>query len=272
MRFHHGFLPLAIVAALAAAGMGSAAGAGAGAGGNNPLAETSWQLVALKGEPVAEDVKTTLIIGSDGNFGGRGGCNGYGGSISFPGGNAVALGDIFSTMMYCGEIEMAQERGYFDALEATTAYAHDGDTLVFEDAEGNPVATLVASAADTADAPQGGTDQPDLTGTQWRATSLAGSPVAQGIDTTLIFRPDGSVNGHSGCNGYGGGVSASADGTIAFVEIVTTQIGCMGPAGDQERALYEAFEAGTSYRADAQSLALSDADGNILAEFSAVSE
>lgn len=264
MRAYRRFLPLAILAALAMTGTSLANEAPTG----NRLADTQWQLVLLGGEPVAGEVTTTLIIGGDGSIGGNGGCNSYGGSIEFSGEAEITIGNVFSTMMHCGDTPMAQEHGYFDALAAAAAFTLDGDRLVLSDASGNAVATLAPSAAGTAE----GTDQPDLGGTQWRATSLAGAPVAEGVESTLIFRHDGSAGGHSGCNGYGGQVSASPDGTIAFTGVVTTQIGCMDPAGSQERALYQALEEAAAYTADAGTLTLRDEAGRVLAQFTAVSE
>lgn len=115
--------------------------------GDTALVGTSWVLTELNGEPSAEGVDTTLSFREDG-AGGRGGCNSYGGSVSFDGEDGIALSEVFSTMMACPDPQMAQEQAYFRALEDVSSYALDGDTLSLLDAEGTVLAVFNSSAED----------------------------------------------------------------------------------------------------------------------------
>lgn len=148
MRIVPRLLPLAALAVLAVPGLAAADDAPT----DNALADTQWQLAELGDEPVSGDVKTTLIIRGDGSIGGNGGCNSYGGSIEFKDASGIAIGDVFSTMMHCGDVPMAQEHAYFNALTEVTGYAFDGERLVLKDGEGNALATLVPGEPDAATA------------------------------------------------------------------------------------------------------------------------
>ncbi|KQB86065.1 META domain-containing protein [Corynebacterium lowii] len=67
---------------------------------------------------------------NDGNIGGNDGCNAFGGSATLEG-DTLTVGDLFSTMRYCG-----------DGYELTTALAGEhtvevqGDTLTLRDENG----------------------------------------------------------------------------------------------------------------------------------------
>lgn len=237
----------------------------------HPLGGTSWKLATLGGES-AREVETTLVFGpQDGTIGGNGGCNSYGGAIAFEA-EGIAISDIVSTLMACDGPQMAQERGFFGALQAAASLRIEDEALLLLDAQENVLATLSADGSDRGQTGESGSQAPDLAGTQWRATALGGVPTAEEVATTLLFGPDGTAGGHSGCNGYEGSFSASPDGSIAFGEVTATEIGCPDPAGAQERALFEGLEAAVSYSASAESLVLLDANGAVLARFAATSE
>ncbi|GGA41340.1 META domain-containing protein [Pelagibacterium lentulum] len=143
------FIRLAPRLALATAIL-AAAGAIAYANGNSSHAEstaadlagTSWMLTELEGMPGAEGVDTTLTFHEDGGLGGNGGCNSYGGSVSFEDANGIDISEVFSTMMACEEPKMGQEQHYFRALEAATNFTLDGDVLTLSDDVDNPLVVL----------------------------------------------------------------------------------------------------------------------------------
>lgn len=134
MTIHSRLLSITALAALGAGGMALAGGP------TDPLSRTSWDLVTIGGEAVDEEVSTTLNIGDDGSIGGNGGCNTYGGSISFSGESGIEISEVFSTMMACPDPAMAQERSYFDALGLAAQYRLEDDRLILLDGDGNAVA------------------------------------------------------------------------------------------------------------------------------------
>lgn len=96
-----------------------------------PLAGTRWVLQALDGAAIHAEVKTTLIFAADADsVGGNGGCNSYGGSVTYAAEDEIAISQVFSTLMACDEQSMAQERAFFDSLEAVGSYSIEGDTLL----------------------------------------------------------------------------------------------------------------------------------------------
>jgi putative lipoprotein len=76
----------------------------------------------------------------------------------------------------------------------------------------------------------------------WRAVSIGGTPVAQGIESTLSITKAGEVSGKGGCNSFGG--RASVDGVrLSFGAMRSTMMACAGPAMAQERAFLDALAA-----------------------------
>lgn len=97
------------------------------------LANTQWVLTSFgatgtESEVVGESA-VTLEFSSDGQAGGSGGCNSYGGSYTVEG-NTITFGEIASTLMACADPAlMDQETQYFAALQTASTYEIDGDTL-----------------------------------------------------------------------------------------------------------------------------------------------
>ena len=108
------------------------------------LGGTRWELVSIGEADVAEGVTTTLNIGEDNSIGGNGGCNTYGGSISYTGDAGISIREVFSTMMACSEPAMSQERDFFNALNAATQFSMSGDVLTLTDDEGTALVALKA--------------------------------------------------------------------------------------------------------------------------------
>ncbi len=131
-------------AVLAAAGAIAYANGNAGSAGSAAadLAGTNWTLTELEGTSGAEGVETTLIFHEDGGLGGNGGCNSYGGSVSFEDADGIDISEVFSTMMACEEPKMSQEQRYFRALEAATNFTLDGNVLILSDDADNPLVVL----------------------------------------------------------------------------------------------------------------------------------
>jgi heat shock protein HslJ len=98
----------------------------------------NWKLTAYNfrqkiAYPISDKL-ITLNIDPDGKIGGRSGCNVYGGSYSFEGGN-LAISDIFSTMMACDEPLMSFERTYYDVLRDSDNFTFESGTLTIMDSK-----------------------------------------------------------------------------------------------------------------------------------------
>ena len=96
------------------------------------LENTHWSLVSF-GAPGAE---TPLIVGStitlqlaDGQAGGLGGCNSYGGTYELEDGN-ISFDEITRTLKACADERVTeQEQRYIEALESAGSYELDGNRL-----------------------------------------------------------------------------------------------------------------------------------------------
>lgn len=117
----------------------------------NPLVGTAWQLIATgEGDldaPVTASVPVTLEFDATGQVGGNAGCNTFGGSYTVDG-ETIELGEIFSTLMACAEMNVMElEQRYLDALNTANRFAIESDQLTIW--YGDDDARLLFASADT---------------------------------------------------------------------------------------------------------------------------
>jgi heat shock protein HslJ len=77
-------------------------------------------------------------MAADGQFGGFGGCNSYGGAYEITG-NQLSFHDINSTLKACvDEQVMQQEQDYFEALKSAGTFEVEGNylTIAFNNGQG----------------------------------------------------------------------------------------------------------------------------------------
>lgn len=109
-----------------------------------------WLAEDIRGGGVVDRVQTTLVLGEDGSVGGRGGCNAYTGSRELDG-DRIKFGPLASTMMACPPAVMDQERKFFDALEAVTAWRALTDVGKLELLGSEGEVLVIFSAMDSAE-------------------------------------------------------------------------------------------------------------------------
>ncbi len=118
----------------------------AACGGGAPAASltgTAWRLTQLNGQPIVENTTPTLTFDADGQAGGQGSCNGFGGSYETEN-EKLTFGPLRSTLMACMETGvMEQEAAYFEALAKTTSYSVAGERLTLFDENGVILAEFV---------------------------------------------------------------------------------------------------------------------------------
>ena len=145
-------------------------------------------------------------------------------------------------------------------------------------AEGNYAYRLLASNSAGQQLSQEGTvsvqasaPQNPLAGTSWRvATYWNGSEMAAvlpGTNLTAGFRPDGGVDGSSGCNNYSSVYSVNG-GVISIVPPSATHRMCAEPAGvmEQEHTFLNALASALTFRIEADRLYISDSN-RVVIEF-----
>jgi putative lipoprotein len=115
------------------------------------LVGTQWTLVSYgppgAETPVIEGSEVTLAFQEDGQAGGSGGCNSYGGPYVVEGG-VLSFGEVVSTLMACvDEQVMEQEQQYFQALQTAGQYKLVAGGLTIYYDNGQSVLNFVSAPA-----------------------------------------------------------------------------------------------------------------------------
>ena len=107
--------------------------------GKVALEGTRWTLMELGGlrvEPREGGHDPQLVLDPDGRrLSGSGGCNRLLGRYELNG-DRLGFGAVATTMMACPEPLMSRERAFIEALEATTGFRIEGETLELLAGEG----------------------------------------------------------------------------------------------------------------------------------------
>lgn len=96
-----------------------------------PLFDTKWSLKKIYENGKEEAIDTKAFIRFDkekGSAGGNGSCNSFG-STSSINGNEVSFKNIFSTKMYCEQVQQIENK-YFGKLEKVNRFEIKEKTLV----------------------------------------------------------------------------------------------------------------------------------------------
>ncbi|GGO80741.1 hypothetical protein GCM10011348_18110 [Marinobacterium nitratireducens] len=94
-----------------------------------------------------------------------------------------------------------------------------------------------------------------LEGSRWRIETIAGKPLPETIESTLVFGDDGHISGMAGCNRYSG--RYRLDGRqFSVEELVTTQKICFPAIMAHEQSLLRVLKGALSLERDAQQLLL----------------
>ncbi len=216
----------------------------------------AWQLTGIAdsdgtmGTPVAATAPTLAF--EDDRAAGNASCNQYFGSYELDG-SSITFGPLASTEMFCADPGvMEQEAAYLTALQSVDSWAMDDETLTFSSG-GAPVLVYAAISQ-------------DLAGTSWNL--IAYNNGTGGFQSTVIdvavtaaFAEDGTLSGSSGCNNY----SASWETDNGSIEIstgVSTMMACADEqVMTQETRYLELLALADTYRVDAGTLEMFDADG-----------
>ena len=227
--------------------------------GDDMPTDHSWMLTGIAGPDAA--MTTPLAIPTlafeDGSASGNASCNQYFGPYEIDG-SSITFGQLASTQMFCGEPGvMDQEAAYLAALAAVDTWSMDGDTLTL-------------SSGDTALLRYEAISQ-DLAGSSWdliaynNGTGGFQSTVVD-VPVTAIFEEDGTLSGSGGCNSYTGSWETDEN-SIEIGPLASTAMACEPDLMDQEtRYLAVLQEAGT-YRVDATTLEMFDAEGTRLVQY-----
>lgn len=96
------------------------------------LGSTKWNLVKIHSATgTIEVANRNTFIRFDrekGKAGGKGGCNSFGATLTITG-KTIRITDVFSTKMYCQEVQVTEDL-FLSLLPTATAYEINGNTLL----------------------------------------------------------------------------------------------------------------------------------------------
>jgi len=119
------------------------AGCGTGTASEEPPLDGSrWTLTSWAEPDPIPDSATITAQFSEGRVAGTSGVNQYSASVTSSTDGSFAIDAPISTKMAGPEDAMAAESAYLQRLQAATSYQVDGDTLLLNDADGQPSLTF----------------------------------------------------------------------------------------------------------------------------------
>jgi heat shock protein HslJ len=106
----------------------------------------NWIVISVQDTPVSTSVVPTLSLTNEGVVSGETGCNGYGGTYTTDG-NGIVFAGVTATLVACeDEAIMAQEAALLEALQTTSLYILESDTLTLTDEAGTALMVLSRDA------------------------------------------------------------------------------------------------------------------------------
>lgn len=138
--------------------------------------------------------------------------------------------------------------GHRYALRATISA---GGELLLTTTESHPFDPAVTDGIELLVRRSGATPEPEpsIVGS-WLAEDIGGAGVIDDLQTTLTVAADGAVNGHGGCNGFGGTATIAGD-SVSFGPLAGTMMACAEAIMNQENSFHAALGKTASFRIDA---------------------
>lgn len=249
---------VALTLTLTSAAMAQSPAASDGSG--DPLDGTTWQVTSVAGvaDPAAVPGMGATLTFEAGTASGFGGCNQFTTSYTIDGTSlTIELPGV--TMMACEEPQMSFESVFLGALPQTASFAITDGTLDLLDQSGASVLSATLASGPTASGAPAA-----IVGT-WTATQINNGN--QGVEPappepvlTVTFQADGSVEGFSGCNQFGGPYVLGTE-TIGIGPLNATMMACGDPVDTVEQQLLAALQASTVWSLRGDQLELRDDSG-----------
>jgi heat shock protein HslJ len=194
----------------------------------------------------------TLIV-SEGEVGGRSGCNGYGGQAEIDGSSFRLTEGLEMTAIGCDPPVMEAEGAYVAALSAADTIRRVDDTLVLTGPDTELRFVLVPPPPIA-----------ELTDTVWHLRSLIDGSGPDGVASSaepaeLVIGSDGSVSGTTGCRDLHGTWVESGD-QILFAEF-GAEGDCPASLQDQDGHVVTVLGDGFIAEIDGQTLTLTSQGG-----------
>lgn len=219
-----------------------------------------WMLTEMAGPDGTMTTPITIptLTFEDGSASGNASCNQYFGSYEIDG-SSLTFGPLASTEMFCGEPGvMDQETAYLAALASVDTWSIDGETLILSSGDTEVLRYEAISQ--------------DLAGSSWDLIAYnngTGGFQSTLIDVTVtaVFEEEGTLSGSAGCNSYNG-TWETEENSIEIGPLASTAMACADvEVMDQETRYLAALQQAATYRVDAGTLDMFDAEGTRLVQY-----
>lgn len=108
-------------------------------GPGGALLDVEWRVQSVGDSAVREGSRITMTFRTDGNVGGRSGCNSFFAPYTIDG-TTISIGPVGGTLMACADPLMAQEHRFLQLLEKSSQFTlRDGPTLTLTAASGERI-------------------------------------------------------------------------------------------------------------------------------------
>lgn len=228
--------------------------------GDDMPTDYAWMLTGIAGPDGTMTTPLTIptLMFEGDSVSGSASCNQYFGPYQIDG-SSITFGPLASTEMYCGEPGvMDQEAAYLGALATVDTWSMDGDTLTLS---GSGTELLRYDAISQ-----------KLAGSSWdliaynNGTGGFQSTVIN-VPVTAIFEEDGTLSGTGGCNSYTGSWETDEN-SIEIGPLASTAMACAETdVMDQETRYLAVLQEADTYRVDATTLEMFDAEGTRLVQY-----
>jgi heat shock protein HslJ len=228
--------------------------------GDDMPTDHSWMLTDIAGADGTMTTPLTIptLAFEDDSASGNASCNQYFGPYEIDG-SSISFGPLASTQMFCGEPGvMEQEAAYLDALARVDTWSMDGETLILSDGD-TELLTYEAISQ-------------ELAGSEWELIAYnngTGGFQSAVIDVpvTAFFDEDGTLSGSAGCNSYNG-TWETDENSIEIGPLASTAMACAeAELMDQETRYLAVLQEADTYRIDAATLEMFDAEGTRLLQY-----
>lgn len=219
-----------------------------------------WMLTEIAGPDGTMTTPITIptLNFEDGSVAGNASCNQYFGSYEIDG-SSLTFGPLASTEMFCGEPGvMEQEAAYLAALASVDTWSMDGETLTLSSGDTEVLRYEAISQ--------------ELAGSSWdliaynNGTGGFQSTIID-VPVTALFEEDGTLSGTAGCNSYNG-TWETEENSIEIGPLASTAMACAeADVMDQETRYLAALQQADTYRVDAMTLEMLDAEGTRLVQY-----
>ena len=105
----------------------------------------------------------------------------------------------------------------------------------------------------------------EMTGVEWRPTTIGADTIPADSGMFVQFEVDGSIKGHAGCNGFFGSLEETDEG-LQVGQLGATRMACDWSVMDREQAFMSALQEGRAFEMGRNRLQVLDSSGVLLVD------